>query len=132
MPALFAIGELNERKNSRILLENEMTKSTIYNEVIPIKIGKFRSLPFWSTCFSSESPDFTVIILHFLEEVNSLLFHFTTLLSYSTCIGTETVMIMMKIDKTIFLSEVIAIKRRILNFIQKIKILQREHNDQAL
>lgn len=41
-------------------------------------------------------------------------------------------MIMMKIDKTIFLSEVIAIKHRILNFIQKIKILQREHNDQTL
>ena len=36
---------------------------------------------------------------------------------------------MMKIDKTTFLSEVIAIKRRILNFIQKIKILQREHKD---
>ena len=64
VPALFAIGELNERKNSRILPENEMTKSTIYNEVIPVKIRKFRSLPFWSTCFSSESPDFAVIILH--------------------------------------------------------------------
>ena len=36
---------------------------------------------------------------------------------------------MMKIDKTIFLSEVIAIKYRILNFIQKIKILRREHKD---
>lgn len=119
MPALFAIGELNERKNSRILLENEMTKSTIYNEVIPIKIPQssilvhllfLRVARFYGDNFTR-------------EEVNSLLFHFTTLLSYSTCIGTETVMIMMKIEKTIFLSEVIAIKYRILNFIQKIKIL---------